>query len=1130
VAYYILIILFIGVVSNIIITVDMERELMWEYLEEGDREVMFIAQTAAEPLLTDDLVAIKKIIETVKTQDRNTVYVVITDSYNQPVVHTFEEGYPVELSKVFEKQQRRVVFYTESGEEITDFSEPILEGKYTVHVGLTKKNLSASVAETRGNIAALTILGMLLASLFSYLTGSLITRQLKTLRDGAERIRRGGYGYLLDERAFTGEFLNITQAFNRMSTEIQRKIEEIKQTRGQLETIINSANLGINVKDTNFKLLYVNRWIKEKLPPKGVHCYHAFWNRSEPCEGCPMKQTLESGELATMLREERIDGETRVFKLTAAPIKKDGDVIAIVEIIDDVTETHRLQQEITENRNYLENIINSLSDALLVIDENYTIVKANNAAAQLSGYDREALIGKKCYKVFHNNNAPCKPPEHFCPLEAVRETKQTQRVTHTHCRGGEKIYVEISATPLYEHGRLQMIEIMHDITNRVKMEQTILQKNRELEKLNRIAEIANQNLSKTELLNEVLKELVALTHTDIGSMHLLSDSKFQLAASVGISRKTAEDIKHFNIYDSIAGEVYHRKKSIIVENLSEDERVRIEAVKKSRITSFISIPLKVHNEILGVIALGSYKPHIFEQSEVNLLEAIANHTATALHRIQTHEAYKKAKEEYDELFESAIDGILTFNTSYRIQSINRAGVQLLKTEFRDIEAARRELIGSDLREYIPYDEREQLTEAVSKILTGQYTKYRNTFKFPAAEEKYYEYQINPVKKGTLLQAVIRDVSEQVQLRKTIEAEQEKYQSLVENAPVGVYILQDGVIKFANRALAEISGYSLTELGMPFADAVAEESRALVEEQVKLKLEGKPHLNKYEFKLKRKDGEIRHVEVHPTVITYEGRPAILGSILDITERKKLEEELMNSLRKLNIAYAELEKLNALRTDFISNISHELKTPLTTIKGYSELLYDETFGKLNEKQKKNIEVVLRSSERLENLISDLIDISRIESRQLKLEPKPTNLKDLTEKVAEELKTNADKKGLYIKTHIPQNITINVDPTRFAQAISNLLSNAIKFTEKGGITINATKKEENIHITISDTGIGIPEEHLPHIFDRFYQADSSIRRRFGGAGLGLAITKSIIEAHKGIIWAESETDKGTTFHIII
>jgi PAS domain S-box-containing protein len=382
----------------------------------------------------------------------------------------------------------------------------------------------------------------------------------------------------------------------------------------------------------------------------------------------------------------------------------------------------------------------------------------------------------------------------------------------------------------------------------------------------------------------------------------------------------------------------------------------------------------------------------------------------------------------------------------------------------------------------------------------------------------------------LLQAIIRDVSEQVQLRREIEAEREKYRVLVESAPIGVYILQDGVIKFANKALAEISGYTLSDIGMSFSDAIAEESLPIVAEQVRLKLEGEPHLDKYEFKLKRKDGSLRDVEVHPTLITYEGRPAILGSILDITPRKRLEEELMQSFNKLNTAYAELEKLNTLRTDFLSNISHELKTPLTSIRGYSELLFDGTFGELNEEQKKSLEVVLRSSDRLSNLISDLLDISKIESRHLKLEPERTNLNKFIQKIVEEQKTSADQKGLYIKTELPEELFISVDPERFSQALTNIISNAIKFTNDGGITIRAGLKEGSVYISVSDTGIGISEEHLPHIFDRFYQSDSSIKRRFGGTGLGLAITKSIIEAHGGVIWAESEIDKGTTFNFLL
>lgn len=137
--FFIAIILFLGVASSIIITTDMQEALTHEFYEEGEREVMFISQLAAEPLLTNDLVEIKKLIDTVKEQDNSTIYVVITDSSNQPLVHTFDEGYPVELTEIFKLPGEQVSFRTQTGEEVVDFRGAILKGVYTVHVGLTKK-------------------------------------------------------------------------------------------------------------------------------------------------------------------------------------------------------------------------------------------------------------------------------------------------------------------------------------------------------------------------------------------------------------------------------------------------------------------------------------------------------------------------------------------------------------------------------------------------------------------------------------------------------------------------------------------------------------------------------------------------------------------------------------------------------------------------------------------------------------------------------------------------------------------------------------------------------------------------------------------------------------------------------
>jgi PAS domain S-box-containing protein len=254
--------------------------------------------------------------------------------------------------------------------------------------------------------------------------------------------------------------------------------------------------------------------------------------------------------------------------------------------------------------------------------------------------------------------------------------------------------------------------------------------------------------------------------------------------------------------------------------------------------------------------------------------------------------------------------------------------------------------------------------------------------------------------------------------------------------------------------------------------------------------------------------------------------IITVITDVTERKKLEEELKDSYEELKLTYSKLQELFRMKDNFLSNISHELRTPLTSVIGYTELMLE---GNLTEEQRHKAEVILRNSKRLSKLIRALLDTPLIESGTLQLKTQLVPLFDLAAQVIEDMKTIASIKNIPVFNDIPKSIIINGDKERLLQVFSNILDNAIKFTIKGEIRISAEEEAGNIHIKVIDTGIGIPEEDLLRIFDKFYQVESSGTRKYEGAGLGLWISKNIIEAHGGRIWAESK-NRGSTFHILL
>lgn len=231
-----------------------------------------------------------------------------------------------------------------------------------------------------------------------------------------------------------------------------------------------------------------------------------------------------------------------------------------------------------------------------------------------------------------------------------------------------------------------------------------------------------------------------------------------------------------------------------------------------------------------------------------------------------------------------------------------------------------------------------------------------------------------------------------------------------------------------------------------------------------------------------------------------------------------------------AYDELKSLDKMKNDFVSNVSHELKTPLVSIKGYSELMCNESLGALNEKQTEAMEVVSRNSERLRHLIDSLIYLTMEKAKKIELTLVPIQIVDVIKHTSSNVNPIIEKKGLIITTDIPDELPkVNGDKDMLTEVMINLIDNAIKFTHTGGeIKITACEEPKAVHITVKDTGVGIPKDAISKLFDQFYQVDASTTRRYGGTGLGLHIAKSIVEVHNGQIWVESEEGIGTTVHV--
>jgi two-component system, OmpR family, phosphate regulon sensor histidine kinase PhoR len=226
--------------------------------------------------------------------------------------------------------------------------------------------------------------------------------------------------------------------------------------------------------------------------------------------------------------------------------------------------------------------------------------------------------------------------------------------------------------------------------------------------------------------------------------------------------------------------------------------------------------------------------------------------------------------------------------------------------------------------------------------------------------------------------------------------------------------------------------------------------------------------------------------------------------------------------------ELKKLEQVRKDFVANVSHELKTPITSLKGFAETLLDGA-GENEEFRNKFLTIILNESDRLQDLIQDLLDLSKSE-QGFHLDIQPVNLKSLVQETIEILLPKAEKKNIDLSLSVAGSPVMDGDPPRLKQIIINLVSNSLTYTPaNGSVKVNVEEKNEHVKLTIKDTGIGIKESEIPRIFERFYRVDKARSRNSGGTGLGLAIVKHLVEAHHGTINVQSKLGEGSEFIIL-
>lgn len=648
----------------------------------------------------------------------------------------------------------------------------------------------------------------------------------------------------------------------------------------------------------------------------------------------------------------------------------------------------------------------------------------------------------------------------------------------------------------------------------------------------RLAEI-NRAITTSLKFDEVLDLIVENTRQLLEArtvVLLLVDeqNKFRIHASRGVEQKLTDEFSGRMDEDVV-------KELVLALGVAPED-------------TLISVPIIAKQSLNGLLVVVSETA--LSSDAVWQLSALADQAAIALSNARLYEmelaelnlvrdASQIALVRLAAIVESSDDAIISKDLNGIIQSWNTGAEHVFGYKAE-------EAIGQSITMLIPPNRQDEETQIVQRLRRGERTDHFETLRVRKDGEVInVSLTISPIKnsQGQVIGAskIARDITDRKKVEETLRRALDFDETVMSSMGEGLYTVDPQCrVTFMNPAAQKMFGWTLDEmLGRNIHDVIHHTHRDgrpfPQEECMSLSvLQKGTMVAEFEDVFIRKDGTYFDVLYSASPLRSAGKLTGVAVVFrDISERRHTEQQLTRLLTAEQEARLEAEKANRLKDEFLATLSHELRNPLNVVIGYAEILRRSNESQKHEFVVKAAETIRRNALAQSQLVSDLLDLSRLQMGKLSLECQPVSLSTIISDAIETVRTEALAKAITLDIDLdPDVVVVEGDPIRLGQIAWNLLNNAIKFTPANGtVSILLGQRNANAELTIADSGQGISPEFLPHVFEMFRQADAGIARRQGGMGIGLALVKQLAQLHGGQVTVKSEgVGKGASFTVSI